>query len=72
MELRADNKLLKIEVDPLTGIIKLKEEPESDCRVYLNFIFEVPVRFINDNLSYHHAPDGSILLDKIELMEVFE
>jgi uncharacterized protein (TIGR02217 family) len=59
-------------IDPYTGIIQLPKAIPTYGELVASFEFDVPVRFVNDNLEYSFNQDGTISLDKAELIEVLE
>lgn len=52
------------------GMIKLANAPQQGASITASFIFEVPVRFEIDNLTYHLGEDGSIIIDPLKVVEV--
>lgn len=55
-----DGKLRLIEPLPLNSILSA------------SFTFDVPVRFLNDTYEYRFNDDGSILIDNVKMIEVYE
>ncbi len=59
-------------IDPYTGIIQFPKAIPTYVELVASFEFDVPVRFANDNFEYSFNQDGTISLDKAELIEVLE
>ena len=54
------------------GIVNLGKPLPTGVKLVAIFEFDVPVRFANDNFEYSFNKDGTISLDKAELIEVLE
>ena len=55
-----------------SGVVILNAPLEIDHQIIASFEFDVPVRFVNDSFEYSFNIDGTISLDKIEMIEVIE
>ena len=55
-----------------TGIVQLSKAVPTATSLAASFEFDVPVRFANDSFEYSFNQDGTISLDKAELIEVLE
>ena len=55
-----------------TGIVQLSKAVPTATSLVASFEFDVPVRFANDSFEYSFNQDGTISLDKAELIEVLE
>ncbi len=60
------------EIDLNTGVVTLPKPVPLDVQLVASFEFDVPVRFANDSFEYSFKKDGTISLDKAELIEVLE
>ncbi len=59
-------------VDDLTGKIKLVKALPKDTEICASFTFDVPVRFVSDSFQYSFDADGSIKIENVQLIEVYE
>jgi uncharacterized protein (TIGR02217 family) len=67
------DQVLEIEsVDDVTGKVRLSEAPAEGVEICASFIFDVPVRFATDSIKYSLGIDGSIMVEEVELIEVYE
>lgn len=67
-----DSELELVSIDSSTGKIDLSVAlPEGD-EISASFIFDVPVRFNTDVFQYSFNNDGSIIIEGVELIEVYE
>lgn len=68
-----DSTLLDIEsIDGMTGKVKLTRPLPKNTEICASFVFDVPVRFVADSFRYSFDSDGSIRVDNVELIEVYE
>jgi uncharacterized protein (TIGR02217 family) len=67
-----DQMLAAESIDENSGIVTLQEAPDEGVEICASFEFDVPVRFATDFIKYSLRPDGSIGLDDVELIEVYE
>ncbi len=65
-----DQDKIEVQVNYLNGIINLDKPLDQGKILSGSFLFDVPVRFANDNFEYFYSQDGSIELSPIELLEV--
>ena len=67
------DQMLAIEsIDENSGVIKLQAAPDEGVEICASFEFDVPVRFATDFIKYSLRSDGSVGLEDVELIEVYE
>jgi len=59
-------------IDANTGIVRLAQPLAGGASLSASFEFDVPVRFACDEFQYSLSKDGSIILNDVELIEVYE
>lgn len=59
-------------IDANNGKVKLTETLPEGVEICASFIFDVPVRFVTDIFQYSFNNDGTIIIENVELMEVYE
>ncbi len=57
-------------IDPLTGILTIKDTNVNFASIKANFEFDTEVRFNTDILNHKILRDGSIELSNVELIEI--
>ena len=68
-----ENDPLEIEfVNASSGKVKLPYVLEKDVEICASCMFDVPVRFVADSFQYGFNTDGSIKVEDVELIEVYE
>ena len=68
-----ENNPVEIEsIEASSGKVKLAYVLEKNVEICASFVFDVPVRFAADNFQYSFNSDGSIKVEDVELIEVYE
>lgn len=67
-----DQELEVESMDENSGKVSLSEPPGEGVEVSASFVFDVPVRFAADAIRYSLGADGSIIVEDVELIEVYE
>lgn len=65
-----EDKIVPEEINLKTGKIRLSEALPENTELFVNFEFDVPVRFDKDSFQYSFNQDGTISLDDVRLVEV--
>lgn len=73
IEIWLDDEVFEVEsIDANSGKVNSSNPLKQGVNICASFIFDVPVRFAADSFQYSFSSDGSIKLDDVELIEVFE